>query len=163
MATHNESATAEQQETISIKRIFNLPLNTVWKAWTEPESLKKWWGPKEYTCPYCAIDLKPGGKYLNSMKGPDGTEIWGTGTYKKIVSNKKIVYTDSFADSKGNVVPASYYKMTDMPLEMMVTVTLEEVNGKTNMQLKHEGIPAEIYDDCIKGWQSSFDKLETNL
>lgn len=163
MANYNASATAEQQKTLVIKRVFDLPLSTIWKAWSQPESYKKWWGPKEFTCPYCAINFTTGGKYLSSMKGPDGKEIFGTGTYKEIVPNKKIVYTDSFADSKGNVVPASYYNMPDMPLELTVTVTLEEKDGKTNMTLQHEGIPAEMFDDCTKGWQSSFDKMETNL
>ena len=56
MSTNSLAAT--QQKTITIKRIFNLTLVSVWKAWTEPESAKKWWGPKEYTCPYCSIDFK---------------------------------------------------------------------------------------------------------
>ena len=45
----------------------------------------------------------------------------------------------------------------------MVTLTLEEVDGKTKMTLNHEGIPDEMVDDCITGWQESFDKLENNL
>ena len=48
-------------------------------------------------------------------------------------------------------------------LELMVTVEFKEVDGKTNMLLQHAGLPVEISDDCIKGWQSSFDKLETNV
>ena len=159
-----ETLTAEKQKTISIERTFNLPLNTVWKAWTEPESCKKWWGPKGYTCPNCSIDFKTGGKYLISMKGEDGKEIWSTGTYKEIIPLEKIVYTDSFADSKGNIVPASYYKMPgDWEMEAIVTVEFEEVNGKTNMTLTHTGLPAEMGDECMKGWQSMFDKLESNF
>jgi len=163
MATQNDSATAERQQTLSIKRTLNLPLATVWKAWTESESFKKWWGPKEYTCPYCSIDFKVGGKYLASMKGPDGTEIWSTGTYKEIVPQRKIVCTDSFADSRGNIVDATYYKMPAMPRELTITVTLEEADGKTRMSLQHEGIPEEMQEDCMKGWQSSFNKMESEL
>lgn len=164
MLTSNDTATAEKQKTISIKRTFNLPLTTVWKAWTEPESCKKWWGPKEYTCPDCIIDFKVGGTYLNSMKGPDGKEIWSTGTYKEIIPFKKIVLTDSFADSKGNIVPASFYNMPgEWDEELMVTIEFEEADGKTNMTMQHAGLPVEISDECIKGWQSSFDKLENNL
>ncbi|MBC7773824.1 MAG: SRPBCC domain-containing protein [Phycisphaerae bacterium] len=158
------TATATENKTISIKRTFNFPLNTVWKAWTEPESFKKWWGPKEYTCPSCTIDFKVGGKFLNSMKGADGKEIWATGTYKEIIPLKKIVYTDSFADSDGNIVPAAYYNMPgEWDMALLVTLEFEEVNGKTNMKLQHAGLPAEISDDCIKGWQSSFDKLESKF
>ena len=164
MKPENDISTLEKQKTITIKRTFNLPLTTIWKAWTEPESFKKWWGPEGYTCPYCKIDFNVGGKYLNSMKGPDGKEIWSTGTYSEIVPREKIVYTDSFADSNGKIVPASFYNMAgEWDLELVVTVTFEEVNGKTNMTLRHAGLPVEISDDCIKGWQSSFDKLEKNV
>lgn len=156
-----ENQTSEKQKTITIKRTFNLPLSTVWKAWIDPESCKKWWAPEEFTCPSCTIDFKVGGNYLNSMKGPDGIEIWSTGTYKEIIPLKKIVSTDNFSDSKGNIVPASYYKMPgEWSSELLVTVEFEEVDGKTNMHLQHSGLPAEIADDCIKGWQSMFDKLE---
>lgn len=163
MTTSNGISTAEKQKTINIKRTLNLPLTTVWRAWSEPESFKKWWGPKEYTCPDCSIDFKVGGKFLASMQGEDGKKIWSTGTYKEIIPQKKIVVTDSFADSKGNIVPASDYKMPDMELELLVTVEFEVVEGKTNLSLQHEGLATEIADECIKGWQSSFDKLETNF
>ena len=164
MKPENDISTLEKQKTITIKRTFNLPVNTVWKAWTEPESFKKWWGPEGYTCPFCNIDFKVGGKYLNSMKGPDGKEIWSTGTYKEISPREKIVYTNSFADSTGKIVPASVYKMPgEWALELIVTLTFEEMDGKTNMTLRHAGVPLELSDDCIKGWQSSFDKLERNV
>lgn len=153
----------EQQKTITIKRVFNLSAGIVWKAWTETESFKKWWGPQEYTCPACSIDFKLGGKYIACMRSADGKDIWSTGTYKEIIPGSKIVYTDSFADKDGNVVEGSYYGMPQMPRELLVTITFEEVAGKTNMTLHHAGLPADMAADCIKGWQSSFDKLEANI
>ena len=159
-----EILTAEKHRTITVKRTFNLPLNTVWKAWTESESMKKWWGPKEYTCPDCTIDFKVGGKFLASMQAADGKKIWSTGTYKEIIPLKKIINTDSFADSNGNIVPASYYQMQgEWGLELQITTEFKEVEGKTNLSLQHAGLPAEIADECMKGWQSSFDKLESNI
>ena len=159
-----ENLTAEKHRTITVKRTFNLPLNTIWKAWTESESMKKWWGPKEYTCPDCTIDFKVGGKFLASMQAADGKKIWSTGTYKEIIPLKKIINTDSFADSNGNIVPASYYQMQgEWGLELQITTEFKEVEGKTNLSLQHAGLPAEIADECMKGWQSSFDKLESNI
>ncbi|MEP7265017.1 MAG: SRPBCC domain-containing protein [Bacteroidota bacterium] len=163
MENNSNTSTAEKYKTISIKRTFDLPVNIVWKAWSEPESFKKWWGPKEYICPDCTIDFKTDGKYLASMQGQDGKKVWSTGTYKEIIPLKKIVCTDSFADSEGNIVPGSVYKMPEMPMVLMVTVEFEEADGKTNMSLHHAGLPVDMADDCIKGWQSSFDKLEENL
>ncbi|MCD6017072.1 MAG: Activator of Hsp90 ATPase 1 family protein [Bacteroidetes bacterium] len=156
-----ENPTSEKQQTISIHRSFNLPLSTVWKAWSEQESCQKWWAPEGFECPSCNIDFKVGGRYLNSMKGPDGKEVWSTGTYLEIIPNEKIVCTDSFADSQGNVVNASYYDMPGKwPNELLVIIEFEENNGKTTMHLKHEGLPADQANDCIKGWESMFDKLE---
>ncbi|MBC7389593.1 MAG: SRPBCC domain-containing protein [Opitutaceae bacterium] len=103
------------------------------------------------------MDFKEGGKYLMSMQGSDGNKTWSTGKYKEIIHLKKIVNTDSFADSDGNIVPASYYKMPgDWKLELTVTFEFEEVNGKTNPKLQHANFPVEMAKDCIKGWQSSF-------
>ena len=164
MTTNTDVFTAERQKTITIKRTFNLPLNTVWRAWSEPESLKQWWGPEGYTCPDCTIDFRVGGKYLNSMMGEDGKKVWSGGVFREITPKNKIVYSDHFADEKGNIVQASYYQMPgEWPEELRVTVAFEEVGGKTNMTLKHEGLPVEMAEDCIKGWQSSFNKLENNL
>ena len=64
----------------------------------------RWWGPKDFTSPACAIDLCVGGKYLACMRSPEGRDYWSTGVYRAIVPKEKIVYTDNFADAKGNVV-----------------------------------------------------------
>lgn len=154
----------EEKKTITIDRTFNLPLTTVWKAWSEPENLKKWFSPEGYTAPDSNIDFKVGGKFLNSMKAPNGKITWSTGTYNEIIPGKKIAYSDSFADVQGNIVSASYYGMPgDWDLALSVTVEFEEVDGKTNMKLQHSGLPVEAAEDCKKGWQMCFDKLEQNL
>ena len=159
-----ENSIKENKTTIKINRTFNLPLATVWKAWSEAESMKKWFSPEGYTAPESTVDFKIGGKFLNSMKSPDGKVTWSMGAYKEIVPLKKIVYLDGFADADGNIVPASYYGMPgDWDLQLPVTVEFEEANGNTNMTLKHSGLPAEAADDCVKGWQMCFDKLEQNV
>jgi len=162
MKTENDSSIATMHKELTITRAFNLPVATIWKAWSEPESFKKWWGPKEYDCPSCSIDFRPGGKYLASMRSKkDGTEVWSTGYYTEIIPQQKIVYTDSFADSNGNIVESGYYKMPAMPVETEVTITLEKADSNTIMTLRHKGIPEEMQDDCRKGWKSSFDKMAT--
>ncbi|HMK53920.1 MAG TPA: SRPBCC domain-containing protein [Methanobacteriaceae archaeon] len=148
-----------------INRIFDAPPEEVWKAWTDPESVKHWWGPKEFTAPVSRIDLRVGGKYLYCMRSPDGQDFWSTGTYREIVPLHRIVATDSFADEKGNVVPASYYQMTgDWPLELLVTVTFQEQEGKTRLTLQHAGMPDSENRDLAKaGWNESLDKLAEYL
>jgi uncharacterized protein YndB with AHSA1/START domain len=146
---------------IKIIREFNAPRERVWQRWTDPDQVLCWWGPKDYSGSYAKFDLHVGGKYLSCMRGPDGKQIWGTGTYKEIIEPNRIVMTDSFADEQGNVVPASYYGMrSDMPMELEVEVTLEDIGGRTRMTLEHYGLPeGDILEQTKTGWNQSFDKL----
>ena len=164
MQKPGEPAKAADRELV-IVRVFDAARARVWKAWTEPERLKRWWGPRTFTAPVAKIDLRVGGAFLYCMRQPDGKDIWGTGVYREIVPLKRIVYTDSFADEKGNVVPATYYGMSrDFPLEMQVTVTFEDQDGKTKLTLHHVGIPAgPDRDGANKGWNESLDKLAEML
>jgi len=151
------------EKVLTIQRTFELPIADVWKAWSETECFKKWWGPKNYTCPECSIDFNIGGKYLASMKDKkDGKMMWSTGMYREIVPYRKIVMTDNFSDRDGNVItPAEAGIPGNWPQkELLITVELEEHYGKTNFSLRHEGLPAEMHDECKAGWQESFDKLE---
>ena len=160
----------KDESELVITRVFDAPRELVWKAWTEPKRIMRWWGPKGFTSPSCKIDFRVGGKQLLCMKSElkefqYGREFWNVGTYKEIVPLEKIVYTDSFADEKGNVVPATYYDMsTDFPMEMHVTVTFEEHEGKTKMTLRHVGLPpGQMLDLTRQGWNQSFDKLAESL
>ena len=159
------NAPATQEKALVMVREFDAPRELVWKAWSEPEHYKRWWGPRDYTCPSCEIDFRVGGVFLGCMRSSEGQEIWSTGVYREIVPLERIVCTDSFADADGNVVPATHYGMpADIPLEMLVTVTLEDLGGRTRMTVRHEGLPAgEMTDGANAGWNESFDKLAESL
>jgi len=152
-----------QIQALTISRVFDAPRERVWIALTEPSSIMKWWGPREFTSPSCTVDFRVDGKYLFCMRSPEGKDYWSTGVYREIVPLERIVYSDSFSDEQGNVVPASYYGMPDMPGEMNVVLSLEDVEGKTRMTLRHEGMPEEMMNDASAGWNGSFDKLEASL
>jgi uncharacterized protein YndB with AHSA1/START domain len=160
-----KTARKTKENTIVITRTFDAPRELVWKAWTEPERMKRWWGPKDFTAPFCKIDLRVGGRYLYCMRSPDGKDYWSSGVYREIVPPERIVCTDSFSDEKGNIVPASYYGMPgDWPKELLVTVTFKEQKGRTTMTLRHAGFPsAGVADLATAGWNESFDKLAESL
>jgi uncharacterized protein YndB with AHSA1/START domain len=158
--------TDQKESALVIIRVFAAPRETVWRYWSDPEYLKTWWGPREFTCPYSQIDFRAGGKYLHAMRSKEGQEFWSTGTYKEIVPLEKIVATDSFADKDGNVVPSSYYGMEGFPLELEMILTFEDLEGKTRMTLTHAGledIDAKIRADMEQGWNESFDKMAQHL
>jgi uncharacterized protein YndB with AHSA1/START domain len=160
-------ATKTQEKELVITRVFDAPREAVWKAWTEPERVKHWWGPKSFTAPSVKIDLRVGSKYLSCMRSPEGKDFWSTGTFREIVPLKRLAMTDSFADEKGNIVSAAYYGMSpDFPMELLITVTFEDYAGKTRMILKHSGVkgmPNSDYNGMQQGWNESFDKLDDYL
>jgi uncharacterized protein YndB with AHSA1/START domain len=155
----------QKKDELIITRTFKASRELVWKEWTDPNRLKHWWGPKEFTTPISEIDFRIGGTYLNCMRSPEGNNYWSTGTYLEIVKLERIVFSDSFADEDGNVVPASHYGMVgDWPLELKVTLDFEEHQGITKMTLSHFGIPHGIMRDMTEaGWNESFDKLDAAL
>ena len=165
MTVEPESTKRSAEDELLITRFFDSPRELVWKAWTDPDHFKHWWGPKNFTAPFCKMDFHVGGKYLYCMRSPEGQDYWSTGVYKEIVPKERIVFTDSFADAEGNVVPATDYGMSpDFPLETLVTVTFEDYVGKTKMTLRHVGMPlGETSEQAGAGWNESFDKLAESL
>jgi uncharacterized protein YndB with AHSA1/START domain len=153
-----------KQKELVIRREFNLSLQKLWQAWTEPEQVMQWWGPKGFTCPVCKIDFRVGGKYLFSMRGPEGKDNWSTGTYKEIIPMKKIVCTDSFSDKDGNVIHATEYGLPgNWPTELLVTLVFEDIGGKSKLTLTHSGVPEEMQRQNQNGWEESLDKLDAFL
>ncbi|RED63178.1 SRPBCC domain-containing protein [Cohnella lupini] len=125
-----------------LERTFNAPRALVFKAFSEAEHLKRWWGPKGWTLPVCNIDFRPGGLWHFCMKCTDesqeyfGYESWGLGEYLEIVEPERIVYVDSFSDPEGNITEG-------MP-QTTVTMTFVEEDGKTKLisQSRYESAEA---------------------
>ena len=154
------------EDEVVITRVFDAPREAVWAAWTEPERMKRWWGPKTWTAPVARMDVREGGKYVYNMGGPDGPGVWATGTYREVVRPERLVMTDSFADEDGNIVSGDEYGMPDFPRELLITVTFEEQDGKTKMTLRHAGVASVSATDRAmmeQGWSESFDKLAEML
>ncbi len=154
-----------------IERIFNAPRELVWKAWTDEELAKKWWGPAGFTAPSIKIDLRVGGKYIFAMHGPKGSEwdkdMYSAGEYLEIVPNEKMVVTDYFSDENGNIKePENYGQNANFPKILTVTVLFEEIeNGKTKLSIIYPEPETEEQKEAMlksgmkEGWSTSLDKL----
>jgi uncharacterized protein YndB with AHSA1/START domain len=165
----------EDKKGITIERVFDAPREMIWRAWTEPEMVKRWWGPQGFTAPSIKIDLRVGGKYVFCMHGPKGSEfdkdLYSAGVYKEIVPMEKLAVTDYFSDAEGNKIDPAVYGMTpDTPAEMDVVVTFEEAEGgKTKLTIKYprpeseEKFQAMLTSGMVEGWNSSLDKLAESL
>lgn len=148
---------------LEITRNFNAPIGRVWKSWCSSEMMMQWFGPENYTCPDAQINFEEGGKYLIAMEDENGMVMWSTGHYKEIDPFQKIVMSDAFSDSHGNVLSAVKAGMPGNWESDFCTITVEfqsTPEDGTMMTLKHEGIPKEMYNDCSQGWTQSFNKLK---
>lgn len=163
--SNQSQTTATKANDVTITRIFDAPVQAVWKAWTDPQQFMRWWGPKDFTSPKCKMDFRVGGKYHYCMQSPEGQKFWTTGTYLEIVPKEKIVWTDSFADEKGDVVSGAFYGLgDDFPLILQVTLLFAEEQGKTRLTLIHAGMPkGEMREQTAVGWNESLDKLAVIL
>ena len=81
----------------------------MFKAWTEPAHLMRWWAPKGFTTPFCKIDFRPGGVFHYCMRSPEGRDTWGIGVYREIVVPERIVCTNSFSYEEGNFVEPGHF------------------------------------------------------
>ena len=154
-------------DAVVIERIFDAPVDLIWKMWVQPEHFKQWYGPEGFTVPVAEMDVRVGGKRLVCMETqtPDGSmKIWTTGEYTEVVPNKRLVYTDSMADENGNAISPSAQGMNndEYPTTTEVTVLLEDLDGRTKMILTHAGIPAN-QQGASQGWEQSFAKMTGHI
>jgi uncharacterized protein YndB with AHSA1/START domain len=154
-------AQEKKESALKIERTFNAPVAKVWKAWTEPKLIKQWWGPEHFTGAFAKSELKVGGKYLFAMRAPDKKDYWSTGTYLEIQMERKIVATDSFSNKKGEIVDPKVYGMpADMPRELLLTVTFDEISpNQTKVSVKQAGMPESMMANATSGWNTSLDKF----
>ena len=84
-AGSSAAAEAAEQRVLVITRIFDAPPHLVFKAWTEPERLVRWWGPRGFTLTSCELDFRPGGRFRFCMRSSEGTDYRSEGVYREIV------------------------------------------------------------------------------
>jgi uncharacterized protein YndB with AHSA1/START domain len=150
----------EVRTTGSYERTFNAPNEQVWRVWSDPDSIKQWWGPAGYTAPTISNDLRVGGTFLWAMKSPKGEMFWNTGMYQEVVPNSRIVSTMSFADETGKALPGSKAPVPRRwPDAITVTTEFSESNGKTKVTVKEVGMPLLVMILSRVAWDQQFDKI----
>jgi len=144
------------QRDLVISRILNAPRELVFKAWTDPKHIAKWWGPKGFTAPVCKLDVRVGGAILIHMRGPDGVVYPMHGVFREIIVPERLVFiSKALEDEKGNA-----------GFEVVTTVTFDEHNGKTKLSLhaavtvlKPTSEVAKSLGGMEVGWNQSLDRL----
>ena len=141
--------TTPSDREIVLTRVFDAPRNLVFDAFTKPELLKRWFGPRGWSLVVCEVDLKVGGTFRFVLRGPDGTDMGMRGVYREIVPPERSVHMESFDDYPG---------------ESRVTTVLVEQGGKTTLTATVLYASQEIRDAVINsgmehGAAESYDKL----
>lgn len=120
-----------------ITHTFHAPVDLVFKAWTTPQYLERWFAPHGCTIRFVKLNVSVGGTFHSCISNPEFGDCWCIGVYKEIVKNEKIVYLITIADQKGKPVqPASIGMDPEWPMETLVTITFKELNGITEITLK---------------------------
>jgi uncharacterized protein YndB with AHSA1/START domain len=144
---------APTRRELVLTRICDAPREIVFKAWTNPEPLKRWWGPKGFTNPICEIDPRPGGAIRIHMRAPDSTVYPMTGVYREIVKPERLVFASSALDEKGNPL-----------FEVLTTVRFADYGGKTELTLQARVVmetagAARHLAGMEQGWSQTLDRL----
>ena len=128
-----------------LTRVFDAPRELMWKLWTEPDHIRKWWGPKGCTLPGCEMDFRPGGKYRFVMRGPGGEDNPFHGVYHEIVRNERIVFTAILDNLPGH--------------ELLTTVTFADEGGKTKLTVRQTTPPGVPGLGQNQGWSETLVRL----
>lgn len=147
-------ATRSKSNVITLTRVYDAPLQSVWDAWTIPEEVAQWWGPRGFTLTTHGRDLRTGGYWHYTMHGPDGTDYENTTQYLDVVPMQRLVY-----DHGGH---------KDRPPLFRVTALFTERDGRTQLDMSMAFATAEVATEMrgfIKkaGGEGTWDRLAEYL
>jgi len=150
---------------IEVTKVFNAPLDMVWQVWVDPELIKRWWGPRNFTSPVAVIDFREGGQSLVSMKAPMemGNQEWySIWEYTKIDLLSRIEFIQSLCDKDGNKTdPVKVGMPPDFPLEIKTVVTFRTLGeNKTEMTVVEYADFGSISNFAQIGLEQSLMKME---
>jgi len=150
-ASHLKADPADR--TLTITRVFDAPRELVFKAWTDKQHAMMWWGPKHHPATQVDMDVKPGGRWRHCLKSVEtGKDLWHGGSFREVVPPERLVFTFAWEESG------------ERGLETLVTVTFEDLDGKTRMTMHQTPFQSlGERDGHGEGWSSAFDRLDEHL
>jgi uncharacterized protein YndB with AHSA1/START domain len=147
-----EQARLAEKPSLVLTRFYPVEPEKVWRAWTDPQALKRWWGPGgEEPVAVADLDLRAGGRFRIVFGGAQGTDHEVQGVYKEVVPNRRLVFSWCWPRTTPDRVS-------------QITILLRAEGGGTDMEFRHE----QFFDEAARdghrrGWTGTFDKLEAIL
>jgi uncharacterized protein YndB with AHSA1/START domain len=152
MPVANNIKSSAQRELV-IDRVFNAPRELVFRMWTDPQHLAKWWGPRDYPASHIEVDARPGGRYRHCLHSTAGDmSLWLRGEFREVVPPERLVFTFAWEEEG------------ERGLENVVTITFADEGGKTRMLFRQTPFQSDVeLDGHGSGWGGSFDRLDEHL
>jgi uncharacterized protein YndB with AHSA1/START domain len=144
------ATSSSETSSLTLTRLYDAPRELVFRAWTEPERLRRWCAPTGFTIPVANGDMRPGGEWYSTMRASDGREFRLVGRYTEIVPPERLAFTHAWLDGDGR--PG---------IETLVTVMLEDRDGRTLEQTGFDTVASR--DGHVGGWSESLDRLVGHL
>jgi uncharacterized protein YndB with AHSA1/START domain len=147
-----EQAKLAEKPALSLQRRYPVAPEKVWRAWTDPQALKQWWGPGgPEAVSLVQLDVRVGGRFRIVFGGPQGDEHEVQGTYKEVVANRRLAFTWT-------------WPRTTPERESLVTITFKPAAGGTELEFVHaQHFDEKVRDGHLRGWTEAFVKLEHYL
>jgi uncharacterized protein YndB with AHSA1/START domain len=138
---------------IELRRTFRAPRELLFRAWTDPAVLTRWWGPKCFTNPVCEVVLRVGGASCIVIRSPEGMEFTSAGVYQEIVPNQRLVYSNEVLTAGGSVLMSG-----------VITVAFDGEGNSTTLTLRaavtaSSEITARVLERMEAGWLESLESL----
>ncbi|HEY4128450.1 MAG TPA: SRPBCC domain-containing protein [Gammaproteobacteria bacterium] len=157
MNTSKAYTPGDAEREVTLSRVYDAPREMVFKAWTDPKQVARWWGPKMFTNPVCEMDVRPGGHLRIVMHGLDGNDYPMRGEYREVVASERLSFTNIAVDADDKPIIAGF-----------TSVTFADESGKTRVTVHTRGtavvpIAIQYLQGMEMGWSMSLDKLEDLL
>ena len=159
MNTMNDRASKVQPAPLRVSRVFSAPRETVFKAWSSAEHVKRWFCPSGYSVPEAAVEMRVGGRFEVCMRSPEGLEHWTKGTFTEVVAPERLTIDHHVIDPCGGG-----------PLFSAVThVQFIAIDAGTRMEVEQRYTVADpaqaepMLKGAPEGWRQTLDKLEAEV
>lgn len=165
---NNSTNNSKNKQDLVITRVLDIPIELVWKAWTDPKLVIQWWGPKDYISPFCEIDFREGGKYLFCMRAPKeqgGQDYYSAGVYTKIVPMERLEFIQNLADKDGNTIdPAQVGMPPDFPKDLKMVIEFKAQGDQTEITItEYDWTLGQMSEYAVIGMYQSLDKLAASI
>jgi uncharacterized protein YndB with AHSA1/START domain len=154
---------------VVVQRVFEAPVERVWRAWSDPAEVQRWWGPTGFTCPMAEVDFREGGRTLVCMRAPreyGGGDMFSTWNYTRIVPHERIEYVFNFSDPSGaRLDPADLGMPAGVPADgTHIVVSRTLAGGRTEMTMTEHGYTTTQARDISKaGLEECLDKMAVSV